>query len=176
MRMQLDPVIAFKFFRYLRETTNNHGRRVEAVRHWGLGSVTSADSWCDFMAVGFVLDFVFAGESPFPRTEEINGSTDAAMKYGQAQGWEVPLDEASAGDLIFSVHPTSDPEPGKAHHVAMLEDPQTFQTIAGNTSEDGVSSNGDRVAEHVVSKANKVAIHYPRGEGGPEFILMERGA
>jgi hypothetical protein len=174
--MQVDPVIAFKFFRYLRETANNHGRRVEAVRHWGLGDVASSDSWCDFMAVGFILDFVFAGESPFPRTEEINGSTDAAMKYGQAQGWEVPLDRAMRGDLIFSIHPPDAPEPGKAHHVAMLEDPDTFQVIAGNTSEDGISSNGDRVAEHVVSKANKVAIQYPRGTERPEFILMEAGA
>lgn len=162
--MQIDPVTCFRLFRYLRETTNNHGRRVEAVRHWGLGDVASSDSWCDFMAVGFVLDIVFAGESPFPRQEDINGSTDAAMKYGQSQGWEVPLAEAKPGDLIFSVHPPGDPEAGKAHHVAMLEVPETFQAIAGNTSADGLSSNGDRVAEHAVSRANKVAIQYPRGD------------
>jgi hypothetical protein len=66
--------------------------------------------------------------------------------------------------LIFSVHPPGDPNEGEAHHVAMLETLVPFDVIAGNTSEDGLSSNGDRVAEHEVSTANKVAIHYPRGD------------
>jgi hypothetical protein len=132
---------------------------VEAVRHWGLGNVTSSDSWCGFMAIGFVLDIVFAGESPFPRQEDINGSTQAALAYARAQGWIVPLSEAVPGDLIFSVH-----DDGTPHHVAMIEETApALTTIAGNTSADGLSSNGDRVAEHIVSSTSKVCVHYPRG-------------
>jgi hypothetical protein len=60
---------------------------------------------------------------------------------------------------VFSVLPDGTP-----HHVAILATIDPFATVAGNTSEDGVSANGDRVAEHPVSRQGKVFVHYPRGQ------------
>lgn len=154
-----DPIAVARMFSYLREAQSlgqNRGARVDGLITWALGDL--GQSWCDYYAVGFVLDICFQGESPFPRSQEINGNADAALDHARAQGWIVDEADAVPGDLVFSV----DPVTGKAHHVALLVTLAPFVTIGGNTSEDGKSSNGDRVAEHDVNPANKVFVHYPR--------------
>jgi hypothetical protein len=154
--MIYDPVATAKMFRYVREASQNRGLRVEAIQHWSGGE--PGEPWCDDFAVGMILDICFQGASPFPRQRDIDGSTVAALAYARAHGWVVPLEQAIPGDLVFSINPTT----GLPHHVAILETLNPFQTIAGNTSEDGTSDNGDRVAEHVVSTSNKVIVQYPR--------------
>jgi cell wall-associated NlpC family hydrolase len=159
----LDPVTVARQFKYVREAGANRGLRVEAVQHWSGGE--PGESWCDDFAIGWVLDICFQGDSPFPRERDIDGSTVAALAYARAQGWIV--DAPAPGDLVFSVHPDGTP-----HHVALytgqvapdgstVPDDQLV-TIAGNTDDTGTSSNGDRVAEHPVSRAGKVFVHYPR--------------
>ncbi len=156
--MKYDPVEISRQFAYVREAQSlgqNRGARVEAVQHWALG--TFGDSWCCESSVGLVLDICFQGESPFPRTTEINASTVDALAYARAQGWEVSYEESVPGDLVFSVHPDGTP-----HHVAIETQNAPLIAIAGNTSSDGQSSNGDGWYEHAVEPAGKVFVHYPR--------------
>jgi hypothetical protein len=150
-----DPVTVARQFRYLREAGPNRGLRVEAVQHWSAG--VPGESWCDDFAIGFVLDICFQGDSPFPRQRDIDGSTVAALAYARAHGWIVPYADSVPGDLVFSVRADGTP-----HHIGIETVHAPLTTIAGNTSEDGVSSNGDRVGEHVVSQDGKVFVHYPR--------------
>lgn len=154
-RMIYDPVAIARQFLYVREAGPNRGLRVEAIQHWACGQF--GDSWCDEFGVGFVLDICFQGDSPFPRQTDINASTASALAYSREQGWTT--DTPVVGDLVFSVLGDGTP-----HHVAILATIDPFATVAGNTSEDGISSNGDRVAEHPVSRQGKVFVHYPRGE------------
>lgn len=158
--MVYEPVAIARQFAYVREAQNlgqNKGARVEAIQRWGLG--VPGQSWCGYFAIGWVLDICFQGQSPFPRSQEMNGSTDASLHYARKQGWEVSFEDAVPGDLVYSVSPEN---PDDAHHIAILASKDPFETIAGNTDEKGISSNGDRVAEHGVSLNNKVFIHYPR--------------
>lgn len=163
--MRYDAVAVARMFLYLREAQTigqNRGARVDAVITWALGSI--GQSWCGYFAIGLVLDICFQGDGPFPRSQEINGATDASLAYAREQGWVVDLDDALPGDLVYSVSPT---DPDNAHHIAILTVKTPFTTIGGNTSEDGKSSNGDRVAEHTVSTANKVIVRYPRRQPIP---------
>jgi hypothetical protein len=153
--MMYDPVATARMLIYLREAGANRGLRIEAVQHWSGGE--AGESWCDDFAIGFILDICFQGESPFPRQRDIDGSTVAALAYARAQEWVVSYEDSVPGDLVFSVHPDGTP-----HHVAIETIHSPLTTIAGNTSADGVSSNGDRVGEHVVDPAGKVFVHYPR--------------
>lgn len=153
--MRYDPVDEARKYLYLREAGGqNRGARVEAVQHWALGQ--PGDSWCDEFAVGMVLDICFQGQSPFPRKTETNASVEATRVFAESQGWLTST--PAIGDLVVSIDPTTD----RGHHIGIVTETTPLTSIAGNTSEDGVSSNGDRVAEHVISPANKVFIHYPR--------------
>ncbi len=152
-----DPVDVARQFLYVREAQaqgQNRGLRVEGIQHWAMG--TFGDSWCDEFAVGFVLDICFQGDSPFPRQSDVEDSTEATRAYAEQQGWLT--DAPAVGDLVLSL----DPATGRAHHVGIVTVLDPLTSIAGNTSEDGVSSNGDRVAEHVISASNKTFVHYPR--------------
>lgn len=151
-----DPVTTFRMFLYIREAQSlgqNRGARVEAIQHWALG--TFGDSWCDEMAVGVVLDICFQGQSPFTRDTATNASVQTTLDFARAKGWITT--SPVPGDLVVSVNTE-----GHGHHIGMVTLVSPLTSIAGNTSEDGVSSNGDRVAEHTISAANKVFIHYPR--------------
>lgn len=166
-----DPVLVMRMHLHLREAGGqNMGARVNGVQLWGLGE--KGQSWCCYLAIGKALDIAFQGQSPFPRTQEINGSTGSALAYAKEQNWVCSIDELEPGDLVFSVHPDGTP-----HHIAMYTGglevatssydgvaagPDEIVVIAGNTSEDGISSNGDRVAERPVPKAGKVGVKYPR--------------
>jgi hypothetical protein len=102
-----------------------------------------------------VLDIIFEGKAPIPRT----GSTDDILNMATAAGWLTA--SPAPGDLYLLLNSPTD-----AHHVGFVTEkiePTIIGTISGNTSADGTSSNGDRVAEHDNRRTEKMAfVHYPR--------------
>lgn len=146
MTATFDPVAIARQFVYVREAGANRGLRVEAIQHWSDGQF--GDSWCMEFAT-MVLDIAYQGAAPIPR----QGSCEAVHQLAKTAGWiaETP----SVGDLALSIN-----DQGLAHHVGIVSSVSPLKTIAGNTSEDGTSSNGDRVAEHAIADVDKVFIHY----------------
>lgn len=144
-----DPVAEARKYLYVRETPNNRGQRVEAIQKWCGGN--PGDSWCcDFATM--VFDICYQGKSEVPRT----GSCDVVLALAKTNGWIVT--EPQPGDLVLSVKAD---DPTDAHHIGIVTATDPLVSIAGNTSEDGSSSNGDRVAEHAISPANKVFVRVP---------------
>ena len=140
-------------FHYLREATaQNDGQRVEAIQKWGGGK--KGDSWCAFWAT-MVLDIYYEGKSPIPRL----GGCDDILKLATKNGWlnEVP----HVGDLYLYLKSPTD-----AHHVGIVTDvnAEGYVVISGNTSEDGLSANGDRVAERALKlkPSHTIFVRYPR--------------
>lgn len=137
----------FLFVREKREadgTTANAGARVEAIQRWCGGE--KGQSWCAFFAT-MLLDIYFGGESPIPRT----GSCDDILKWGREN--DAVHETPHVEDLYLYVKDGDD-----AHHVGLVTDVDAngFMGLSGNTSEDGLSSNGDRVAErHLTLKPGK---------------------
>lgn len=102
------------------------------------------DSWCASF-VSLCLGLATGGNSPLPRT----ASCDVLLEAARGGGWLT--DTPSVGDLFLRLNSPTD-----AHHtgfITRVDDDGTIGTIAGNTSEDGHSSNGDRVAEHDLTPA-----------------------
>ena len=129
-----------RLFLFVRELPNNTGQRVEAIQKWSGGK--PGDSWCAFF-VSLCLDLRDQGECPLPCT----GSCDAILEMAKSKGWVTtnPL----PGDLYLFVRNGSD-----AYHVGIVTDVSgrgTFRGISGNTSADGLSANGDRVAERILN-------------------------
>lgn len=147
-----DQIIAiarlFLFVREAQSTGQNRGLRVEAIQHWSAGQF--GDSWCAEF-VWFVLDIVYHGNAPIPRT----GSTQALLDYARQQNWIV--DASAVGDLYFYLN-----DAGLPHHVGIVTSINPLIGIAGNTSADGTSANGDRVAEHAITA--HTFVHYLQGE------------
>ena len=133
-----DPIEIARQFRYVRELPGNKGQRVEAIQHWCGGA--PGDSWCAYFAT-LVLDICYQGLSPLKRT----GSCDEIFEIAREANWlyESPL----PNDLYLRVRPGTE----DAHHVGFVvaTNPQTGRIIqiSGNTSADGLSSNGDGVYE-----------------------------
>lgn len=147
-----DPVDVARQFLFVREAQNlgqNKGARVEGIQRWALGS--PGDSWCCEFAT-MVLDLAFQGQSPIPRMQVCEDVRELALE----KHWIV--DAPSEGDLVLSI----DPAKNRAHHIGIVTDTTPLCSIAGNTSQDGTSSNGDGVYEHAISPKNKVYVHYPR--------------
>ena len=140
-------------FHYLREASGqNDGQRVEAVQKWGGGK--KGDSWCAFWAT-MVLDIFYEGKSPIPRA----GGCDVILELARTNGW---LNETPhVGDLYLYLKSPTD-----AHHVGIVTDVNAdgYSGISGNTSEDGLSSNGDRVAERALKlkPSHTIFVRYPR--------------
>lgn len=137
---------------YVREDQSsgqNHGARVNAIQRFSLGG--DGDSWCCEFAT-MLLDVAFKGASPIPRLQACEDVHLLAAKNGWISA------TPSVDDLVLSI----DPATGKAHHIAIVTATDPLTAIAGNTSEDGASSNGDGVHEHAISGTNKLFVHYPR--------------
>lgn len=134
-----DPVEVARQYRFVRETLGaNRGVFVEAFQRIGDGK--PGDSWCmDFLS--FVLWVCYQGPAPLPRT----GSADVA--YAVAKANHYVTTGPQVGDVFFRVT-----DQDLAHHVGFVTRvfPDRIGTIAGNTSEDGQSSNGTGVFEHDV--------------------------
>lgn len=125
-----------RLFLYVREIPDNRGQRVEAIQRWGGGK--PGDSWCAFFAT-MVLDILDQGRCRLERT----GSCDVILRVAKANKWITPA--PIPGDLYLYVRGETD-----AYHVGIVSGMNgdgTFRGISGNTSADGLSPNGDRVAE-----------------------------
>ncbi len=134
-------------FLYVREASPNAGNKVEAIQKWCGG--IKGQSWCCYFAT-MVLDICFQGNSPIPRLGACQDVYDLAKK----NGW---LTEKPLKDDIFLYVDEND----HAHHIGIITEDGGKVGIAGNTSEDGTSSNGDRCAEHSIS-TNKKKVKYIR--------------
>lgn len=148
MRRIYNPVDIARQFKFVRETLGpNRGVWVEAFQRLGDGK--PGDSWCaDF--VSGVLWICYQGPPPLPRT----GSCDVMWAIAKELETKAP----QPGDVFFRVRQIQIPgvagKPGKqiddAHHVGFVTQvyPDRVKCIAGNTSEDGQSSNGTGVFEN----------------------------
>ncbi len=128
----------FLFVREAQTLGQNRGQRVEAIQRWSGG--VPGDSWCAQFAT-MVLDIAYQGKSPILRTGSCQEIYDLAKKNRWVRA--VP----SVGDLYLYVN-----EAGHAHHVGIASGVNPLVGIAGNTSRDGKSSNGDGVYEHEITK------------------------
>jgi len=146
--MKYSPTDIARQFLFVREIPQNKGQRVEAIQKWSGGS--SGDSWCaEFTTM--VLDICFQGNAPIPRLQACQDVYDLAKE----NKWLV--ENPMKDDLFLYVN-----ENDHAHHIGIITD-EYQMGIAGNTSADGKSSNGDRVAEHEISNPNFVKyIRYPK--------------
>ncbi len=151
MSQVYDPIQIARQFLFVREAQSvgqNRGLWVEAIQHAAGGQ--PADSWCMEMLWCW-FHIAYQGAEPFPREQ----STETFRQLAAAKGWIVPT--ARIGDIVLSVHPG-----GVAHHVGLVTDVGAIlKAIAGNTSQDGTSSNGDGVYEHAISPENKVYVRVP---------------
>lgn len=147
----MDVLAIARLFLFVREAGPNSGQRVNAIQVWGGGTV--GQSWCCYFAT-MVLDLAFQGTAPVPRL----GACQAVYELAQQKGWLT--DAPAPGDLFLRV------ADGHAHHIGFVtrHDGATVGTISGNTSADGKSSNGDRVAERDLTPAagTMVYVAYPR--------------
>ena len=143
-----DVIAVARLFDFVREAGANAGQRVEAIQRWCGGM--KGDSWCAYFAT-MVLDLAFKGQSPIPR----NGVCQTIYDGAKLKGWvtETP----ASGDLFLYVNAGD-----HAHHIGIVTrvDGVAVYGIAGNTSSDGKSSNGDGVYEHQVWPQKFIA--YPR--------------
>lgn len=129
----------FLFVREAQAAGQNRGLRVEAIQRWCGGQ--PGDSWCAQFAT-MVLDIAYQGNAPLAR----EGSCEAIYNSAGNNRWIRNSDAARPGMLYLYVNAQ-----GRAHHVGIVTLINPLIGIAGNTSEDGSSSNGDRVAEHAIS-------------------------
>lgn len=125
---------------FIRETEGpNAGYWVNFLQRFCDG--VEGDSWCaDFES--FVEDVAYKGKNLTPRT----GSSDAKLRFCKAKGWIVA--QPQLDDLYFYVHSN-----GVAHHIGIVSGIAPLTGIAGNTSKDGRSSNGDGVYDHAINAA-----------------------
>lgn len=132
-----DQIEEARRYLFIREAAaQNTGLRVEAIQRWCGGS--KGESWCCYFLT-FVLDICYQGLSPVPR----QGSCDVLWALAKDQGWIVTV--PAPGDIFLRVRDSID-----AHHTGFVTKvgPNTFWAIAGNTSSNGHSSNGDGVYEN----------------------------
>lgn len=144
-----DIIRIARLFLFVREAGQNQGMRVNAIQKWSGGF--PGDPWCCYWAT-MVLDLAFAGNAPIQRT----GSCQRVYEWAKREGWVTGT--PAKGDLFLYVN-----DGDYAHHIGIVTsvDGTTVTGIAGNTSADGRSNNGDRVAERPVPLAT-VFIAYPR--------------
>ena len=125
-------------FDFVREAGANRGLRVEAIQHWSSGQF--GDSWCCEFAT-MMLDLYFKGRSPVTRLQACQDVYELALE----EHWLV--DTPRPGDLFIYVRSIDD----HAHHIGIVTEVDPLVGIAGNTSDDGQSSNGDGVHEHALN-------------------------
>jgi hypothetical protein len=150
--MNYSPTDIARQFLFVREAdVQNTGLRVEAIQHWSSGN--KGDSWCcEFVTM--VLDICYQGAAPIPRLQACQDVYDLAQK----NNW---LTSSPVKDDIYIFVNSDD----HAHHIGIITADGGAVGIAGNTSADGTSSDGDRVAEHQISTnpATVKYIHYQDG-------------
>lgn len=125
---------------------------VESIQHWSGG--VSGQSWCAYFVL-FIFDICFGGKSVNPIKR--SGAVQDIYNQAKANGW-ITI-EPVIDDLFIYVN-----DVGHAHHIGIVTIDGGATGIAGNTSADGTSSNGDGVYEHQISMnmIHVKYIHYPR--------------
>lgn len=149
--IKYDPVQIMRQFLFVREAGANKGQRVEAIQRWCGG--VPGESYCCY-AVTMVLDICFQGFSPIKRMGVCQSVYDLAKK----NNWILPENiSPESGDVFLYVNDVD-----HAHHIGFVTDPGSG--IAGNTSADGKSSNGDGFHEHAISQNRKTVkfVRYPK--------------
>ena len=126
-----------RLFLFVREVPPNRGLRVQGIQTWSGGQ--AGDSWCCEAATMW-LDLYFQGQSPIPRRQ----ACQDVYAMAKLRGWVVS--DPQPGDLYLFV--TDDDH---AHHIGVLTSTSPLTGISGNTSSDGLSSNGDGVYEHALT-------------------------
>lgn len=132
-----DVVAVARQFLFVREAGQNRGQRVEAIQRWSGG--LPGESWCAYFAT-MVLDIAYRGAAPIPRM----GSCEAIYQLAMGRGWVRAT--PTSGMLFLYVNAD-----GNAHHVGIVTSIDPLVGIAGNTSRDGTSSDGDGVYEHPIA-------------------------
>jgi hypothetical protein len=143
--MKYNPADVARMFLYVREAAPNAGFKVEAIQKWCGGS--KGESWCCYFAT-MVLDICYQGKAPIPRLGACQNVYNLAKRNGWLTGKPV------AGDLFLYVDSND-----HAHHIGIVTVDGGAIGIAGNTSEDGTSSNGSGVFEHAIS-TNPLKVKY----------------
>lgn len=146
-----DPVSIARQFLFVREVGGqNKGVWVNTIQK--VTGNDDGDSWCASF-VSLVLGIAFGSKNPLPRT----ASCDVLLEAARSNGWLTST--PSVGDVFLYLK-----SPADAHHTGFVTSTAPLAGIAGNTSEDGTSSNGDRVAEHGIhgTPSTLTFIHYPR--------------
>lgn len=148
--MKYSPTDIARQFLFVREIQPNAGQRVEAIQKWGGGKI--GDFWCCFFAT-MVLDICFEGKAPIKRF----GACQDVYELAKHNKWLT--DKPTKDDVFLYVN-----DADHAHHIGIITQDGGGVGIAGNTSEDGTSSNGVGVFEHSISTNPKKVkyIHYPR--------------
>ncbi len=137
-----------RHFLFVRETEGpNAGYWVSYFLRF-TGNV-EGQSWCASF-VAKVNDIATKGRMTVTRT----ASTILMLGDLSTKGRIVTTPKVD--DLVFSIHPN-----GVAHHVAIVSGLNPLRAIAGNTSIDGLSSNGDGVYEHEITATGKVFARLP---------------
>lgn len=127
---------------FVRETDGpNRGAWVSCFQRFAGGA--AGDSWCaDF--ISFVEDVAYRGKAPTRRS----GSCDLKLSDARFKGFVVSAPQPD--DLYFFIT-----DVGHAHHCGIITAVSPLTGIAGNTSEDGTSTNGSGVFEHALNVAAK---------------------
>jgi hypothetical protein len=110
------------------------------------------DSWCASF-VCLVLDIAYRSLTPLVRSASCQVLLDDARRHGFVLPAGTP---PAVDDLFFYVN-----DEGHAHHVGIVTGVSPLTGIAGNTSEDGRSSNGTGVFEHPINAS--VFVRLPKG-------------
>lgn len=139
-------------FLFVREVGSaNHGLWVGIFQRFV--GIDDGQSWCAAF-VCFVLAIILGGRDKLPFT--YTGVCEEIHQWAVTHNAIVSLEQALPGDLYLYV--TSE---GHAHHVGILTQTASPAGIAGNTSSDGRSSNGDGVYEHNVATSHLVVVRVP---------------
>jgi len=148
--MKYDPTDTARMFLFVHEIPQNRGLMVESIQHWSGGQ--PGDSWCAFFVL-FILDICFGGKDKNP----LKRSGAVQVIYDQAKQENWLTTSPVNGDLFIYVN-----DADHAFHIGIYAG--FHNGIAGNTSEDGKSSNGVGVFEHglTTNTAHIKYIHYPR--------------
>lgn len=115
----------------------------------------AGDSWCCSF-VSLMLSIYYKGKSPLTKTARCQTMLDQARKLGLEQS------TPSIGCLYFFRDAT-----GHAHHIGIVtsawcdDHGYHISGIAGNTSEDGKSSNGTGVFEHAITGNRMTFVRLP---------------
>lgn len=153
MKMIYSPSEIMRQWLYIREHGANKGRQIEALQHWGGG--VAGDSYCCESGT-VALEIAFQGRSPIP----VCGACQTVYEIAKKNNWVVPDDQPPMKDDIFLYVTDAD----HAHHLGFITEDNNWIGIAGNTSEDGKSSNGTGFFEHEISSDRKHVklVRYPK--------------